>query len=322
VKRTTLIALALTLVAGYLYGVHIPREALFNRGQATTQTPADVGLQWEDVELTTATDGLKLAAWWMPAQNPKAALIFVHGGGSNRHSEFFSALSFYRDMVARDVSVLALELRNHGASQDDGRGLQFGLTEQADAAAATTWVRAKAPHLPLFAMGISMGGATVIHAAHRGSGLTGLILLDPLLDTRSTFSHGAWTASGLPAFVFLPAAWVAQQFYGLPSGELEALHVAGQLTLPTLLIQDPEDPVTRAPFARLLAERNPQVELWEAPSANAFASDLAWKGRWGSHVAAYSLFPEKTLAQIDTFITTQGQATAPYRDVLNQLANP
>jgi len=40
-------------------------------------------------------------------------------------------------------------------------------------------------------MGISMGGATLIQAAHDGAKLDGLILLDSLLDTNDTFAQGA-----------------------------------------------------------------------------------------------------------------------------------
>ena len=108
-------------------------------------------------------------------------------------------------MVEQGVSVLAFDLRNHGSSPGDGRGLQFGASERADAQAAITWARERQPGLPLYAMGISMGGATLIHAAADGVQADGLILLDPLLDTYSAFTAGAWTATGLPPALFTPA---------------------------------------------------------------------------------------------------------------------
>jgi hypothetical protein len=151
-------------------------------------------------------------------------------------------------------------------------------------------------------MGISMGGATLIQAVSDGAPVNGLILLDPLLDTHSTFTRGAWTSTGLPPALFLPAAWAATTFWGLPGGAEQAYDRALSLTLPTLLIQDPGDPVTVAEHARALAAANPAVRLWMAPPVEPDHPELPWRERWGTHVIAYTLFPEQTLKQIMAFI--------------------
>ena len=291
---------ALTLV----YAVAIPREALHPEHQPVTMTPADVGLDYENITLQPADRPLELAAWWMPSASDqaRATLVFSHGGGSNRHSQFFNALNFYRAMVERGVSVLALDLRNHGASGFDGEGLGFGATEKYDVRAAIDWARKNAPGSPLIAMGISMGGATLIQAVSDGAPVDGLILLDPLLDTHSTFTRGAWTSTGLPPELFLPAAWAATTFWGLPGGSEQAYDKALSLQLPTLLIQDPGDPVTVAEHARSLAAANPSIELWEAPAVAPDNPELPWRERWGTHVIAYTLFPEQTLGTIMDYI--------------------
>ena len=86
---------------------------------------------------------------------------------------------------------------------------------------------------------------------------------------------------------------------------------AAKLDLPILLIQDPQDPVTRLPFARELARRNPRVRLWLAPRIDADDPRLAWKERWGSHVAAFEFFPQQTVAQITGFIAAASRAPHP-----------
>lgn len=229
-------------------------------------------------------------------------MVFLHGGGSNRHSEFFRSLDFYRSMVERGVSIAAIDLRNHGDSGADGRGLQFGRTEQADALAAIRWARAQQADLPLVAMGISMGGATAIHATAGGAPVDGLILLDPVLDTDSTFRNGAWVETGLPPAFFAPASWAARTFYGLPGAETEAARVATSLNVPILLLQDPGDPVTVVQHARDLASHSTGVTLWEAPATQPDHPAIAWKGRWGTHVAAFALYPEAVLEVIEGFI--------------------
>ncbi len=297
VALLSLIALLYTAV------IAVPQEAIHNtQRSAVTTTPAQVGLAFEDFVVDAEDGKLKIAGWWMPADNARAILVFIHGGGSNRTSSYFGSLAFYREMVDRGVSVAAIDLRNHGASGDDGRGLQFGRTERHDAAAALDWTRKKHPQLPLFAMGISMGGATLVQAAYHGAELDGLILLDSLLDTADTFKRGAYVATGLPPALFALSAWSATRFYGLPGGQEQALERAVTLDIPILAIQDPDDPVTRARYSRELAERNPQVTLWMAPAIDAQHPELAWKKRWGTHVSAFLFYPAETVAQIIAFI--------------------
>jgi len=150
-----------------------------------------------------------------------------------------------------------------------------------------------------------MGGATLIQTAHDGAPLDGLILLDSLLDTRDTVMQGAAAETGLPPALFSVSAWAATQFYGLPGGEEQALERAATLDLPILAIQDPDDPVTRAHHSQQLAARNPNVTLWMAPAIDPAHPELASKGRWGTHVAAFLHYPRETVAQILAFMDAQ-----------------
>jgi pimeloyl-ACP methyl ester carboxylesterase len=298
----TTIALLVVAACAYIALVEIPRAAIGTQRLAIEGSPADFGLAFEEFVVTPSDQPLSIAGWWMPAENARATLVFIHGGGSNRTSSFFKSLEFYRAMVEQRVSVAAIDLRNHGESGSDGRGLQFGRTEKYDARAAIEWARNRHPGLPLFAMGISMGGATLIQAAHEGPPLDGLILLDSLLDTADTFRQGAWVETGLPPALFAPSAWAATQFFGLPAGDEQPLALAAGLDIPILAIQDPDDPVTRAQFSTELARRNPRVTLWQAPAIDPAHPDLAWKERWGSHVSAFEFHPRETMAAIMAFI--------------------
>ena len=301
-KHWAVFALLLVTVCGYAVLVAIPSEAIYRERNPLTTSPADVGLTFEDIMLSPSDSNLQLAGWWMPAAEPRATMVFIHGGGSNRHSQFFESLKFYRAMVDNGVGVVAIDLRNHGESGSDGQGMAFGRSEMYDALAAIAWAHDKAPALPVIAMGISMGGATVIHAADHGAELDGLILLDSVLDTHDTFRQGAWVQSGLPPVLFAPSAWAAATFYGLPAGNSDTLVLAAALDLPILAIQDPRDPVNQARYSQELARRNPQVTLWMAPVIENDHPDVAWKERWGSHVAAFAVYPQETVAQIMRFI--------------------
>ena len=294
------------LLAGWVLLVYTPNAVQSVSALPLTSTPADVGLEYESFFLQPADRELALQAWWMPAENAQAKLVFIHGAGSHRNSSFFCSLDFYQALVTRRVSVAALDLRNHGDSDRDGDGLRFGLSEKWDALALLDWTRSRSPHLPLYVMGISMGGATAIHAVADGAEVDGLVLLDPLLDTRSAIANGAWVQTGLPRWLFHLSAWAAVALHGMPGGDNGALALASELTEPILLLQDPKDPVTEAVYARSLVENNPSVRYRELPAPdNEHLSALAWRGRWGSHVAGFMLFPETVMSEISTFMNLE-----------------
>jgi pimeloyl-ACP methyl ester carboxylesterase len=301
-KHWAVFALLLVTACGYGVLVAIPNEAIYRERNPLTTSPADVGLAFENITLSPSDSELQLSGWWIPAAEPRATIVFIHGGGSNRHSLFFESLKFYRAMVDHGVGIVAIDLRNHGDSGSDGQGMAFGRTEMYDALAAITWARDKTPTLPVIAMGISMGGATVIHAAHHDGTLVGLLRLDPVLDTHDPFGLGAWVPPGLPPALFAPSAWAAATFYGLPAGDRDSLALAAELNLPILAMQDPLDPVNRAPYSEELAQRNPQVTLWRVPAIENDDPAVAWKERWGCHVAAFAVYPQETVAQIMRFI--------------------
>ncbi|MEH6588099.1 MAG: alpha/beta fold hydrolase [Halioglobus sp.] len=292
---------ALSLI--WLFVFFVPNEMRFRPANPISQSPAEVGLAFESFTLVPSDRDIELAGWWMPADNAQATLVFIHGGGSNRHSEFFQSLEFYTAMVTKGVSVAVVDLRNHGDSDTDDRGLQFGATEKWDAIALIEWARKKAPYKPLYAMGISMGGATLIHAADQGALTDGMILLDPLLNTHDVITQGIWVETGLPPAVFGPAAWAATTWHGMPGGKQQASEIAARLNQPILLLQDPDDPVTRAVYARSVAARNQKIQYWESPPVrHEDAASLSWRGRWGSHVTGFVLFPELVLEQIFAFM--------------------
>ena len=303
-RKTTFWITAALIIATVLYllMVAVPEQAVSVKPNPVTVDPSEKGLAFEEFVITPEDADLAVHGWWMPAAEPIASLVFIHGGGSNRNSTFFGSLDFYHALVERNVSVAAIDLRNHGNSDSDGQGLQFGRTEKYDAMAATAWTRARQPGLPVYIMGISMGGATVIQAVSSGAKVDGLILLDPLLNTDDVFKRGGWVETGLPDILFSLSSWSARTFFGLPDGEDQALVRAASLDVPILAMQDPDDPVTRLSYTQQLVASNPKAILWLAPPIPSNDPQLAWKGRWGSHVAAFQFFPEAVLESIMQFM--------------------
>lgn len=267
-----------------------------------TASPADVGLAFEDVDVPVPDEGLTLRGWWMPVGGDGAAVLFVHGGNANKEDTYFGGLDWYAALVARGHPVLAFDLRNHGASDHTPSGrLGMGLEEHRDVSAALSVLAERAPGRLLVGSGVSMGGAALLEAAARDPRLAALVLVDPLLDPRSATLGALHAMLGLPEALLAPTAWSAASFFGLGRGPTP-LETGASLRLPILLIQDPDDPVTRARFAAALARANPNVVHHVMPPAAPDHPVMRESGAWGSHAAAFRIHPEETLAQVTQFL--------------------
>ena len=100
-----LLPLVLLAATAYVALVAIPGQVIHSERVPISKTPAEVGLGYEDFQVSPADLPLNLAGWWMPAERPRATLVFIHGGGSNRHTDYLKALEFYRALVEQGISV-------------------------------------------------------------------------------------------------------------------------------------------------------------------------------------------------------------------------
>ncbi|MDG2460340.1 MAG: alpha/beta fold hydrolase [Luminiphilus sp.] len=265
------------------------------------QDPASRDLFFEDIRISS--EDLLLEGWWIPAEQPAAELIFVHGAGSNRISQYIGSLDFYRTLHELNISIVTMDIRNHGNSPQTDGILRMGSGEWPDVIAAARWLDQHHPNnLPRIVLGASMGGSTVIHAVHHGLEADGIILLDPQLDIRDSLMRGGQVTTLLPAGLFSVAVSAAIHQYDLPSGSRSPLVMGQKIALPILLIQDWDDPVTRSPYAATLAATNPNVSLAKVPAVDLSASCLEGKRAWGSHVAAHPCHPDWTRATVSQFL--------------------
>ncbi len=121
-------------------------------------TPADLGLDYESIDLVTA-DGVRLAAWYIPAARATTtAVVVLHGFTGNRLPE----LAGFVPWLQQRHNVLQFDFRGHGAS--DGETVTMGAREHADIEAAVDYLRGRGlDRIALF--GVSMGAAVAILAA-------------------------------------------------------------------------------------------------------------------------------------------------------------
>lgn len=295
----TLVIVIAWLLLSFIWG---PKLAVQLAENPVIATPKDVGIAYEDVRVVS--DGLELEGWWMPAESSRAVVLFAHGAGSNRTSWFLPSLEFYRTLVELDLSVISIDMRNHGNSPITDGELGMGGKEWPDLIAVSDWIDNHGySNLPKIGVSLSMGGATTIYAVDRGLKLDAMVLIDPLLNTTDALMQGGWVAFGLPPALFAPTAWAATRMGKLPYGASDAGALAESVAIPTLLIQDPADPITRLPHAQALASANPHVQLEVAPPVATDQDCIDNKGRWGTHVAAYKCHESWTVSILSEFLS-------------------
>jgi uncharacterized protein len=122
-------------------------------------TPADLGLPFESVTLTTA-DGVELAAWYLQGTNG-AGVVVRHGAGSTRSD----VLDQSAVISGSGYGVLVVDARGHGDSA--GTAMDFGWHGDLDIAAGTEFLasRDEIDAGRIGVVGFSMGAEEAIGAA-------------------------------------------------------------------------------------------------------------------------------------------------------------
>jgi pimeloyl-ACP methyl ester carboxylesterase len=291
------ILLFLSLV--FIFGIAMPWLGLKSGSEPVVALPLSNSVETVIFE----SDELQLEGWWMPAENPRATLLFVHGAGSSRVSPFFNTLGFYDSLQKAGVSVFTFDQRNHGNSEYTDGYLRMGATEYRDVLAARDWLRGRTDNdTPVIICGLSMGGATSIYALAAGMQADGLLLFDPMLNTRDSLERGGWVGYGLPSVLFRPMAYLAPLFWGLPYGESDALEVAKALDLPIAIVQNKTDPITRSIWSEELANAADSATIAFVPRIDVSDPCMADKGRWGTHASSFHCHPDWTIEQVEKLI--------------------
>ena len=103
----------------------------------------------------TTRDDLRIHAWYVPAREARATLVWSHGNAGNIAGRVDVALA----LAARGVDVLAYDYRGYGRSE--GWPSEAGVYLDAEAVYDSARERGR----PIICFGESLGGAVSIHLA-------------------------------------------------------------------------------------------------------------------------------------------------------------
>ena len=261
-KRTLWALLVLAvLAAGYLgVGLFVAAQLSAPSHRPQELTPADVGLDYRGVSVRS-TDGLELAGWWMPGNDPSQAVVLVsgiQGDKSDRH--VVKSASVY---AGADYGVLMIDLRAQGGSE--GKRVTMGYEEVRDVQGALLWLneRGFAPG-EVVLHGFSLGGATVLRAAPQ-SGVAAVVEDSAYSDLPLILRRQLPEVSGLPSF-FTPGVFLmGKLFLGIDPWAVRPEEDARRLCeegIPLFIIHSSDDKTTPFEHARRIKAACPEAALW------------------------------------------------------------
>ena len=211
-------------------------ESRFSQFKNTHQLLCDAGI---DEVYTVSHDGLTLFGRWIPAEKARGTVLIAHGFRSHPYIEFGEAIAFYREL---GLNLLLIDERAHGKSQ--GKFITLGYHESLD---IVTWVQyhnRMLSNCPVILHGLSMGAATVMHAAGRQlpPNVRGIIADCGFTTPYAILSHVFTHNFRLPAWPFL---WVtnlcARLFARFSLYKMDSRKTLNMGKLPVLLIHGTAD---------------------------------------------------------------------------------
>ncbi len=182
-------------------------------------TPAALGLEFRSLTIST-TDDIRLHAWFLPAEKPRATLLFCHGNAGN----ISHRLDTLRIFHGLGLNVLIFDYRGYGLSE--GSPSESGSYE--DAQAVWRYLRDDLgiPADKILIFGRSLGGAVAANLATRYAA-GGLIL-------ESTFTSVPDLAASL--YPFFPVRWLSRFGY-------HTQQALSSISAPILVAHSPDDEV-------------------------------------------------------------------------------
>jgi uncharacterized protein len=269
------IAVAVVLVAYWLVvpvaigilATHRPRAAV---------EAADVGRPYEEVTIRTS-DGLDLAAWYVPSRNGAAIVSYPTRQGK---------LPQARMLVSHGYGVLLLDARGYDGSQGDPN--VFGWDGAKDIEAAVAWLQ-RQPDVRderIGGIGFSVGGEMMLQAAASNTGL------------RAVVSEGAGVRSVREHLLRGPSGW-----FSLPASAVQTAAVgvlSGTMPPPSLTNLVPR--IAPRPLLLIYAgkggggeELNP--DYYRAASA----PKTIWRIAEAGHVGGFQARPQEYEERVTRF---------------------
>ena len=244
VKTLAVLLVLLAIAAGVRYMSFLDQMMVYFPERELSATPADVGLDYEDVSLRAA-DGTKLHGWHVPGES-RTTLLWLHGNAGNISHRVDNIAMLLRNT---GLGTFIIDYRGYGLSE--GRASEKGTYQ--DATAALEYVLSRqdiAPHRIVY-FGRSLGAAVALWLATRRRPY-GLILESPFASVQDMAKV---------AFPHLP-------LHLLVRGKYDSLSRIASVSCPLLILHGARDEIVPVEQAqRLYAAATQSKALFLIPGA-------------------------------------------------------
>ena len=210
-------------------------QFIFFPDRDVTQTPADVGIHYEDAWFTAA-DGARLHGWFVPAAGGESAdtLLWFHGNAGNIGDRADNLLLLSRRL---SVNVFIFDYRGYGNS--NGKPSERGLYADGEAALAYLRARGDVDMTRLTLFGRSLGCAVAVELATRHP-VKAVILESPFTSIDAMARR---MRDGLTALI--PTSWLVRS-------KFDSLSKIGNIHSPIMLLHGDRDDIVPIEMAHEL----------------------------------------------------------------------
>lgn len=208
-------------------------------------SPGMLGLPQETVEIPSGHALLR--GWWVPVDEPKVAVIALHGYVMNRCEFVPLAPALHRERAA----CLFMDFRGQGRS--GGKIVSLGVHEKEDVKAMAEWVRRRCPGVPIVILGSSMGAAAAVFAAAEQPDLAEGFILDGVYRSLRHAGKGWWLMVGGPWLnaMLHPTVWLGSWMLRVNPSKVSVEAVLPKLTgRPILFMNGDADPIVSVEDAK------------------------------------------------------------------------
>ena len=231
------------VLAGLRWAVH---RSLAPERVIETRSPADVGLQFQEVTLPTE-NGKSLFGWYIAANRTGSApvVVAIHGWGGNAET----LLPLAGPLHQAGFALLFIDARCHGQSDEDSFASMPRFAE--DLGHAIDWLKQRedTDQDAIAAIGHSVGAGAVLLSASWRNDLAAVVSIaaftHPVAMMRRWFA-----AKGIP---YRPVGWLMLRYVEWVIGhrfdDIAPVNTIRRVTCPTLLVHGAEDttvPVSEA----------------------------------------------------------------------------
>jgi len=254
------------------WSLFVSFQAVYPERAPIRTNPSYWGLPYTSISFPSASGGVKLAGWWVPASGATMTVVLAHGYTANREEDWIPGFAVTDLLHEMGTNVLLFDFRGEGASK--GHLVTIGAKEQWDVVGAARKASLEAPGLPVAVWGFSMGASAAILAAEDDPSIRAVVADSPYANLGPYLWKNLPEWTGLPA---IPFNWIIltimPELTGADIGAADPIsRVAALGKRPLLLVAGTKDKTIPMANARALyraaARTDPNTRLWIVPQAD------------------------------------------------------